>query len=214
LYYAPWCGHCKNLKPIWEELALHVLGSDIVVAQIDLTANALKSPEVEGYPTMYFYPKEGESKKYDSGRSLNDFRKFLFDNSAAYREAFPEEDANHVKKLKSQDPQPDDENIKVLVASSHNQAVYDKSKDTLVMYYAPWCGHCKKLAPHWKDLAKEVQGTNVVIAKIDMTENEIEGLRITSFPTIFFYPAGGERVAFDGGRDLNKLMEWLSKNSD
>jgi protein disulfide-isomerase-like protein len=82
------------------------------------------------------------------------------------------------------------------------------------MYFAPWCGHCKKLAPVWKDLAKEMKGSNVVIAKIDMTENEIEGLKITGFPTIYFYPAEGEKVQFDGQRDLNKIMGWLNSKSE
>jgi protein disulfide-isomerase A1 len=72
----------------------------------------------------------------------------------------------------------------VLVASNHDEAVYDKSKDTLVMYYAPWCGHCKKLAPVWKELAKEMQGSDVVIAKMDSTENELKDLKIKGFPTL------------------------------
>jgi thiol-disulfide isomerase/thioredoxin len=42
MYYAPWCGHCKKLKPVWEELAQHVLGSDVVVAKIDMDANKLQ----------------------------------------------------------------------------------------------------------------------------------------------------------------------------
>lgn len=68
------------------------------------------------------------------------------------------------------------------------------------MYYAPWCGHCKKLAPHWKELAKEMVGTDVVIAKIDMTENTI-GFKVKGYPTIHFYAAGGNKQDFNGGRD-------------
>jgi len=91
--------------------------------------------------------------------------------------------------------------------------VSDKSKDTLVMYYAPWCGHCKKLGPHWKELAKEMVGTDVVIAKINMDENDIDSLKIKGYPTIFFYPAGGEKTDYTGGRELKTIKEWLSKNS-
>ena len=69
------------------------------------------------------------------------------------------------------------------------------------MYFAPWCGHCKKLAPTWQKIAEEMVGTDVVIAKIDMIENQVSGLEITGFPTIFFYPAGGEAVKYEGGRE-------------
>jgi len=214
MYYAPWCGHCKKLKPTWEELGDHVLGSDVIVAKLDATENKIKSLKIEGFPTIYFHPKTGEPIQYEGGRKVGDFKKYLYKNSEAYRDAFPEEDPATggpaaADGPKSQEPQPDDEHVKVLVRSNHNEIVYDKSKDTLVMYYAPWCGHCKKLAPHWKDVAKEMQGSDVVIAKLDSTANEIDGLTIKSFPTIWFYPAGGERVAYDGGRDVEKIMTWL-----
>jgi len=47
------------------------------------------------------------------------------------------------------------------------------------MYYAPWCGHCKNLKPVYEDLAKKLSGNrNLVLAKLDATANEVEGLQI------------------------------------
>jgi len=164
MYYAPWCGHCKKLKPVFEELGQYAKDCpDVVIAKLDRDAHTVISPQIKGYPTLYFYPKEGDSKLYEGGRTLQAFKDYLFVNSEAYRTTFPGDEPSKISKKaanagekKAQEPQPDDEHVKVLVASNHNEMVGDKSKDTLVMYYAPWCGHCKKLAPHWRDLAKEM----------------------------------------------------------
>lgn len=62
-------------------------------------------------------------------------------------------------------------------------------------YYAPWCGHCKSLAPKYLNVAdklKELGCDNIVIGKMDATANEVEGLNIEGFPTLKFYPANNK----------------------
>ncbi len=68
--------------------------------------------------------------------------------------------------------------------------------------YAPWCGHCKSLAPIYKKLAKRFSAVdNVVIAKMDGTENEHPDVEAKGYPTILFFPAGENKkpISFEGG---------------
>ena len=59
--------------------------------------------------------------------------------------------------------------------------------------YAPWCGHCKTLAPIYEQLAARFKGVDsVVIAKMDGTENEHPSLDVEGYPSIMFYPAGNK----------------------
>ncbi|CAM5087677.1 unnamed protein product [Natator depressus] len=80
-FYAPWCGHCKNLEPKYKELG-EKLSKDpnIVIAKMDATANDVPSPyEVRGFPTLYFAPAGNKQnpKKYEGGREVSDFISYL-----------------------------------------------------------------------------------------------------------------------------------------
>ena len=58
---------------------------------------------------------------------------------------------------------------------------------------APWCGHCKKLAPIWDELAEKFEGAkDVVIAKVDSTLNELEEVSVQGFPTLKMFPANSD----------------------
>jgi len=83
-FYAPWCGHCQNLVPIYEELGKHYLSDpNIVIAKIDATANKIPPKfKVNGFPTIIFVTADGKGKSskqmpYDGGRNLEEFIKFI-----------------------------------------------------------------------------------------------------------------------------------------
>ena len=83
--------------------------------------------------------------------------------------------------------------VKILTGKNFDEVVLDKSKNVLVEYYAPWCGHCKQLSPHWDKLAETFiaeKKDDIVVAKIDATANEISHSRVRSFPTIRLYKKG------------------------
>lgn len=112
-------------------------------------------------------------------------------------------------------PESNDGPVTVIVGKQFDEIVKDTTKDVLVKYYAPWCGHCKKLAPVWEELGEAYKDNkNIVIAKFDATVNEAEGVEIRGYPTLKFYPRDNkDGVDFDGERDLDSIKKWLSEKS-
>eukprot|EP00058_Branchiostoma_floridae_P016549 XP_002602037.1 hypothetical protein BRAFLDRAFT_59159 [Branchiostoma floridae] len=64
-----------------------------------------------------------------------------------------------VKRYLKSEPVPEDNDgpVKVVVAENFDEIVMDDTKDVLIEFYAPWCGHCKNLAPKWDELGEKVQ---------------------------------------------------------
>merc|ERR1712020_256067 len=101
--------------------------------------------------------------------------------------------------------------VKVLVGKNFNDVALDKSKDVFVVFYAPWCGHCKSLAPIWDKLGEEFEkDDNVVIAKMDATANEADGVNVKSFPTLKLWKKDTNKlVDYSGARDFETLAHFV-----
>jgi len=119
-----------------------------------------------------------------------------------------------VQTIKSEEiPESNDGPVKVVVAKNFDTLVKDKTKDVLVEFYAPWCGHCKKLAPIYEELGTAFKDVpSIVIAKMDATANDVDpkyGVR--GFPTIKFFPANNKEEPFDydGDRSLDNLVTFV-----
>uniref|UniRef100_A0A3B4AT17 protein disulfide-isomerase n=1 Tax=Periophthalmus magnuspinnatus TaxID=409849 RepID=A0A3B4AT17_9GOBI len=100
--------------------------------------------------------------------------------------------------------------VKVLVGKNFKSVALDPTKNVFVEFYAPWCHFCKELAPIWDQLGeKYANHTNIIIAKMDATANEAEGVDIGGFPTLVYYPAEGKEVQYHGDKTLEKMSEFL-----
>jgi len=114
-------------------------------------------------------------------------------------------------------PESNDGPVATIVAKNYDSIVLDDTKDVLVEFYAPWCGHCKALAPKYEELgglyAKSEFKDKVVIAKVDATANDVPD-EIQGFPTIKLYPAGAKdkAVTYSGSRTVEDLIKFIAEN--
>jgi len=130
------------------------------------------------------------------------------------------QDGKLEKYIKSEKvPTNNDGPVKVVVAKNFKDIVEDSTKDVMIEFYAPWCGHCKALTPKYEALGKKLQSVapSVVIAKIDATANDIDRSRyeVSGYPTIFFVPAAKDAkpIKYDGERETNAMYNWIKKKA-
>lgn len=167
----------------------------------------------EDLPTMRLISPTDQMLKYVYE---GDVKTMTVDDIKQYVASF--KDGKLAPHLKSE-PIPEDNGdaVTTLVGKNWEDIVMDAEKDVLVKYYAPWCGHCKALAPTWDALATDVHDIkDLVIAKFDATANEVAGLDIRGYPTLKYYPKGENKVAVDynAGREIDDFKQWLSENSE
>lgn len=153
--------------------------------------------------------KDKEGKKY----ALQD--KFSVETLTSFVESFLEGKLEPY--LKSEDePDNTDAGVKVAVAKNFDSLVTKSEKDIFIEFYAPWCGHCKSLAPTWEELGNKLKDEpGVDIVKIDATANDLPDLfTVHGFPTLYWFPKDTKTpVKYEGSRDLEALLRYVAQHS-
>jgi len=109
--------------------------------------------------------------------------------------------------------------VKILTPENFDKTINDKTKNVLVEFYAPWCGHCKSLAPKYEKLARTfANDPNVIIANFnaDAAKDVAERFGVTGYPTIKFFPAGGDPTkpeSYDGAREEVDFVKFLNEKA-
>ena len=152
---------------------------------------------------MYKYKYEGDVR----AATVDDMRDFIYDFERGKLEKY----------VKGEEaPKDNTDELTEVVTSTFNDIVMDSPNDVFIKFYAPWCGHCQDLAPIWLKLAEILEVVpDLTIAEIDSTENEIEELDITGYPTLLLFKNGDKEkpIEYEGERSLSKLLQFLKENS-
>ncbi|KAL8540875.1 hypothetical protein ACS0TY_002207 [Phlomoides rotata] len=201
-FYAPWCGHCKKLAPEYENLGASFKKSkSVLIGKVDCDEHksVCSKHGVSGYPTIQWFPKGSlEPKKYEGARTAEALAEFV-----------NKEGGTNVKLAAIPS------SVVVLTPDNFDEIVLDEKKDVLVEFYAPWCGHCKSLAPIYEKVATAFNlEEDVVIANVDADKYKdiAEKFGVSGYPTLKFFPKKNKAGEdYDGGRDLDDFVTFINE---
>jgi len=209
MMYAPWCGHCKKMKPDVDEAAeafAKIPEVGILKLDCDNADNKVVCGRygVTGFPTIKTFEKgNAVPNAWEGGRSAEDIVSGM--NKLAGTNA-------RIVKPPSA--------IEYLTPDTFDARVgKDAGTFAFVKFFAPWCGHCKSLAPVWEKLAATFAGEqDVVIAKVDCDAAENKALcgkyGVTGYPTLKSWSQGAEEWdSYSGARELKDLVAYVNEKA-
>ncbi|XP_059055223.1 protein disulfide-isomerase A5 [Achroia grisella] len=205
VFYAPWCGHCKRIKPEFEKAATRIKLEKItgILAAVDAT----KQPDlasrfgVKGYPTLKYFNK-GEYK-YDAGQARQE-----------------EQIVNFLKNPQEPPPPPppekpwsEEESPVRHLDSATFRSTLRKIKHAIVMFYAPWCGHCKSTKPEFVKAAEQfADELMVAFGAVDCTVHQdvCGNYDVKGYPTIKYFSYFDKQVKdYSGGRKEADFVSFI-----
>ncbi|CAH2034635.1 unnamed protein product, partial [Iphiclides podalirius] len=204
MFYAPWCGYCKLLKPEYVAAAGELKG-EALLAAIDLAkpgnSKLRQEYNITGFPTLLYYDKGQYRFPYNGINKRQAIVDFMRDP-----------DAHMVQKETVDESWSNDSEVLYLTESTFDD-VLSKAEHALVVFYAPWCGHCKNIKPQLEKAAARIKSEKVngILAAVDATrERELAALfGVKGYPTLKYFRFG--KYEYDAGhaRQEDQIVQFL-----
>ncbi|KAI4501762.1 hypothetical protein M0802_003097 [Mischocyttarus mexicanus] len=215
-FYAPWCGHCQQFVLEYDKAATALKGiAKLGAINADEHQSFSYDHNVRGYPTFKIFGKDKKKpEEFNGPRSaaglIEAATSALADIAYArigYEKSSSSNSGSSHKKAK------DSKDVIELTDENFDKLVLNSEDMWLVEFYAPWCGHCKNLAPIWASAATELKG-KVKLGALDATVHTIKAsqYKIVGYPTIKYFSLGKKDADsvqdYDGGRTSTDIVNW------
>jgi protein disulfide-isomerase-like protein len=202
MFYTPWCGHCQKFKPEYAE-ASETSPIPLIAMDCETNPSTCQKYGATSYPTLkLFLAGEKKGVAFDGARTAAGLVKWITKKTGPDANT-PEEWSNEAKW---------EDNGEVVHMTEGYWETYRKTNPAmLVLFYAPWCGHCKAIKPDWAKLSVEAKGQMSVLA-VDCTEHATlcSKYGVQGYPTIrYFATSTHEGEEYSGGRSLSDLLTFV-----
>lgn len=199
-FFADWCGHCQRFVPEYTRAAKALNGIVTVAAVND--ERVVGGEGIQGFPTVRLYLPGGGYEVYNGPRTAEGLVEFVTTHiqTAARRRLAPATARATAGRV-----------VTLNQANFERLVLKDREHTWFVKFYAPWCGHCKNMAPAWVQLAAEAPN-GVMIGEVDATVETALASRygVSSYPTLKVFTPSGSAVPYTGARDVASMKRFVT----
>lgn len=210
-FYATWCGHCKALAPAWAQAATASKKMNVnaqwVKVDVDQSPEVSERFNVEGLPTIVAI-KGNKYWSYEGSRDAASLLEWAQGAEWTEQSAKPLPGSGAAPSAGSS-AGADEDHVVNLTDDNFDKLVKPKEGVWMIEFFAPWCGHCKKLQPTWKAAASISKGFDAQYGKVDVDVNHrlSDRFKIEGLPTIIRFE-GDRQDIFEGPRSLDAILEF------
>jgi len=215
LFVNPDTDNAEILKREFKNTAIALRGPDNAFGVVDLKTEwggrvaEFFGIEESALPVLEVIKMKADIVRYRLPEKITEanIKKFLEDCNAEKVERF----------FKSE-PEPKENSgpVRKVVGKTFKREVMDNDDDIIMLFYAPWCGHCQKFDPIYEELAKTLANNKKLkFMKIDAAANDIEGHTIQGFPTIKFFPGKDKErfIPYEGERSAAEVAKFIKEKA-